>query len=56
MKTFHLRLRTSKSFPVVGLSVSSHILQEETSLMMADKDTDLRVYYNVRIHFIAMFI
>jgi hypothetical protein len=44
VKTFHLGLSVPKSpvlctFSAMCLCVSSHLLQEETSLMMSEKDT-----------------
>lgn len=46
MKILHFGLSASlcTPFPMVDLCVRSHILQEETSLVMAEKGTDLWVY------------
>lgn len=43
--------------PVVGLSIRSHLVQEETSRTMTERGTGLWVLLNViRGHFVAMFL
>ena len=54
LRLSELTLSLSEHCPVVGLYISSHLLKEDASLMMAVQDTYIEVYQKVtRNHLIA---